>query len=318
MESETILIIGANGQIGTVLSKTLRQHYGADRVVCTDLRPSEHPEGPFERLDVLDRDRLSDLIKTYNVKQIYHLAAVLSAKGEQQPLQTWDINMSGLFNVLEAARELDVQKLFWPSSIGVFGPETPQVNTPQHTILEPTTVYGISKVAGEHWCQYYFNKYGLDSRSLRFPGIIGYQSAPGGGTTDYAVDIYHKAVKREAYECFLREDTRLPMIYMEDAIRATIELMEAPADQIKVRTSYNLSGMDFTPAEITTSIRKHYPDFKVSYQPDFRQAIADSWSDSIDDSHARNDWGWQPKCDLASMTADMIKHLRAQYQLEVE
>jgi nucleoside-diphosphate-sugar epimerase len=293
MESETLLIIGANGQIGTVLSKTLRQHYGTDRVICTDLRPSEHPEGPFELLNVMDRDRLSELIKTYNVRQIYHLAAVLSAKGEQQPLQTWEINMSGLFNVLEAAKDLGVKKIFWPSSIGVFGPETPRENTPQHTIVEPTTVYGISKVAGEHWCQYYFKKYGLDSRSLRFPGIIGYQSAPGGGTTDYAVDIYHKAVKEEPYECFLREDTRLPMIYMEDAIRATIELMEAPADQISIRTSYNLSGMDFTPAEITTSILKHYPNFKVRYKPDFRQEIADSWSDSIDDSQARKDWGWK-------------------------
>ena len=318
MESETILIIGANGQIGTVLSKTLRQQYGNDRVICTDLHPQENPEGPFELLNCLDRSRLYDLIKTHKVRQIYHLAAVLSAKGEQQPLQTWDINMSGLFNVLEAAKDLGVQKIFWPSSIGVFGPETPRENTPQHTILEPTTVYGISKVAGEHWCQYYFNKYGIDSRSLRFPGIIGYQSAPGGGTTDYAVEIYHKAVKEEAYECFLKEDTRLPMIYMEDAIRAAIELMEAPSDQISIRTSYNLSGMDFTPAEITTSIQKHYPDFKVSYKPDFRQDIADSWSDSIDDSQARTDWGWKPKYDLPSMTTDMIEHLRAQYQLEVE
>lgn len=315
MTNDTILVIGANGQIGSVLTEALRQRFGEDRVISTDIRNPAHPVPHFELLDVLDAAKLAEIVDRHRITQIYHLAAVLSAKGEQAPLPTWDINMKGLLNVLEVAREKKVAKVFYPSSIAVFGPTTPRVDTPQFTAMEPTTVYGISKVAGELWSQYYWTRYGLDIRSVRYPGIIGYQSLPGGGTTDYAVDIFHKAVLGQHFECFLREDTRLPMLYMDDAIRGTLQLMDAPAEQIKVRTSYNLSAMSFTPAEITLEIRKHLPDFQVSYKPDFRQAIADSWTQSIDDSVARQDWNWSPRFDLASMTADMLEHLGGQYGL---
>ncbi|MBK8492466.1 MAG: NAD-dependent epimerase/dehydratase family protein [Saprospirales bacterium] len=314
MTKDTILIIGANGQIGSVLTEALRQRFGEDQVIPTDIRKPDHHVGHFEFLNVLDAQRIAELVDEHHVTQIYHLAAVLSAKGEQAPLPTWDVNMKGLLNVLEVAREKKVAKVFYPSSIAVFGPTTPRVNTPQYTVMEPTTVYGVSKVSGELWSQYFYTRYGLDVRSVRYPGIIGYQSLPGGGTTDYAVDIYHKAIQHLPYECFLREDTRLPMLYMEDAIRGTLELMDAPADKIQIRTSYNLSAMSFTPAEISLEIRKHMPDFQVSYKPDFRQAIADSWTQSIDDSHARRDWGWAPKYDLPSMTEDMLVHLAEQYQ----
>lgn len=313
MTKDTVLVIGANGQIGSVLTEALRSHFGEDRVVSTDIRQPEHPVPNFELLDVLDAKKLAEVVGRHQVTHIYHLAAVLSAKGERAPLPTWDINMTGLLNVLEVAREKKVAKVFYPSSIAVFGPTTPRVNTPQFTAMEPSTVYGISKVAGELWSQYYFNRYALDVRSVRYPGIIGYQSLPGGGTTDYAVDIYHKAVLGQPFECFLREDTRLPMLYMDDAIRGTLRIMDAPADQVKVRTSYNLAGMSFTPAEIALEIKKHVPGFQVSYKPDFRQAIADSWTQSIDDTHARKDWGWAPRFDLPAMTVDMLKHLGEQY-----
>jgi threonine 3-dehydrogenase len=316
MNQTRVLITGANGQIGSVLTQELRQRMGADRVVATDIRdPEQKTEGPFERLDALDSERLEQLIRRYEITTIYHLAAILSAKGEQNPRQAWQINMESLFNVLEAARKHQLQ-LFFPSSIAVFGDNTPRQDTPQDTIMQPTTVYGISKVAGEQWCQYYHQKYGVDVRSVRYPGIIGYQSMPGGGTTDYAVDIYHKAVLGEPFDCFLSGETRLPMLYMDDAIRATIELMEAPAEQITVRTSYNLAGMSFSPAEVAAEIQRYIPEFTIQYAPDFRQKIADSWPNSIEDSQARSDWQWKPRYDLVAMTKDMLENLRLKYEVE--
>ncbi len=310
MRKDTVLVTGANGQIGSVLAQALRSVFGQENVLTTDIKRPEIENGPFEILDILDKDRMQELIKKYQVTQIYHLAAILSAKGETDPQFTWKINMDGFFNVMECARKLNLDKVFFPSSIAVFCKETPRQNTPQFTVLHPTTVYGISKAAGENWCQYYYHKYGLDVRSLRYPGIISYQSNPGGGTTDYAVEIFHEALKKGSYECFLKENTRLPMIYMSDAIRATLMLMDAPASQIKVRTSYNLSAMSFTPKELSQSILKFLPDFKISYKPDFRQQIADSWNESIDDLHARNDWGWKEDFDLNAMTKDMILNLK--------
>lgn len=315
MTSEKILVIGANGQIGTVLTQALRDAYGQDNVIASDLTAGTAIQaGPFETLDILDAVRLGEIVRQYGVGQVYHLAAILSAKGEQHPQWAWEVNMGGVFNVLEAAREYRL-KVFFPSSIASFGPFAERQNTPQHGPLEPTTVYGISKVAGELWSQYYYLRYGVDVRSLRYPGIISYQSMPGGGTTDYAVDIYHKAVLKEDFTCFLGAHTRLPMMYMDDAVRATLSLMEAPAEQIKLRTSYNLAAMSFTPAEIAAEIQQHYPEFRISYQPDFRQAIADSWPESIDDAEARHDWGWAPKFDLASMTAEMLTRLKEKYGL---
>lgn len=317
MTKKTILITGAGGQIGSVLTKTLRKIFGANAVIATDIRSSELGEGPFELLDVLNSSRIHELVKRYRVTEIYHLAAILSARGEQNPKIAWDINMDSLFNVLDVAKEQKI-KVFFPSSIAAFGPNTPKLNTPQDTITQPTTVYGISKAAGENWCQYYFLKYGVDVRSVRFPGIIGYQSMPGGGTTDYAVDIYHKAVLSESFTCFLHKDTRLPMLYMDDAIQGVLQLMDAPADRLSVHTSYNLAGVSFTPAEISAEIQKHLPDFKIVYEPDFRQAIADSWPQSIDDQTARQDWNWKPQFDLARMTADMLSHLQEQYLVGAE
>lgn len=317
MTKKTILITGAGGQIGSVLTKTLRDTYGANSVIATDIRSTELGDGPFELLDVLNGNRLHELVNRYRVTEIYHLAAILSARGEQNPKIAWDINMDSLFNVLDAAKERNL-KVFFPSSIAAFGPNTPKVNTPQDTITQPTTVYGISKAAGENWCQYYFLKYGLDVRSVRFPGIIGYQSLPGGGTTDYAVDIYHKAILGEDFTCFLGPDTRLPMLYMDDAIQGVLQLMNAPKDKLSIRTSYNLAGVSFTPSEISAEIQKHHPDFKIHYAPDFRQAIADSWPQSIDDQQARQDWNWHPQFDLARMTADMLSHLQEQYLVGAE
>lgn len=311
---ESILITGANGQIGTVLTEALRDRYGKDRVLATDIREPEADTGPFTRLDVLDREALRRIAGENKVTQIYHLAAILSAKGEQNPLQAWNINMGSLFNVLETARELQ-SRLFFPSSIAIFGVRSPHENTPQFGLPFPETVYGISKAAGEYWCRYYYVHYGVDTRSLRYPGIIGYESMPGGGTTDYAVEIYHKAVLGQPFECFLDADTRLPMMYMPDAIRATLELMDAPADRLTVRTSYNLAGMSFTPAEVAEEIRKHIHDFQISYKPDFRQKIAETWTKSIDDHLAREEWGWKPRYDLPAMTRDMLEHLRAQYRV---
>jgi threonine 3-dehydrogenase len=313
MRKEQILIIGAGGQIGAVLTEALRSIYGPDRVLASDIRPLPAANGPSEVLNALDGEALNALVSKHKINQIYHLAAILSANGEKDPLWAWNINMTSLFNVLEVARSKGLHKVYYPSSIAVFGREANHYDTPQHEVLIPETVYGISKVAGENWANYYFRRYGTDIRSIRYPGIIGYQSMPGGGTTDYAVDIYHYAVRKEAFECFLRGDTTLPMLYMPDAIRGTIELMEASSDKIMVRTGYNLAGMSFTPAEIAASIQKVYPDFKISYKPDFRQKIADSWPASIDDSLARRHWGWKPEFDLDSMTKDMLKNLILQY-----
>ena len=315
MRKDKILVIGANGQIGTVLTQALREKHGNDNVLATDIRTSEATQEPFEILDILDGEGLSRIVKKYDITQIYHLAAILSANGEKNPRRTWDINMTGLFNVLEVAKEQSLDKVFFPSSIAVFGVHTPKENTPQFTFLDPATVYGISKAAGENWCQYYFDKYDLDVRSLRFPGVISYQSLPGGGTTDYAVDIFHKAVQGLDFDCFLSKETRLPMIYMPDTVRATLELMEAPREKIKVRSSYNLAAMTFSPAEIAEAIQQHFPNFKINYNPDFRQAIADSWPASIDDSKARNDWNWKEEYDIHEMTKDMILQLSKKYKL---
>ncbi len=307
-----ILVIGASGQIGTELVIELRSRYGNENIVASDLNTASTEvleSGPFEQLDVMNRERLHQIVVHYNIGQVYLLAALLSATAEQKVMPAWNLNMYGLFYVLEMAKEGIIDKIYWPSSIAVFGPNTPKLNTPQSTITEPTTVYGISKLAGERWCEYYFNRYGVDVRSLRYPGLIGYKSNPGGGTTDYAVDIFHKAVSGQPFECFLSENTRLPMMYMHDAIRATIGLMEVESEKVKIRSSYNISGFDFTPAELANEIRKHIRDFKITYNPDFRQAIADSWPSSLDDSRAREDWGWKNEYSLEMMTADMLSHL---------
>ncbi|MCB0395572.1 MAG: NAD-dependent epimerase/dehydratase family protein, partial [Flavobacteriales bacterium] len=276
---ERILVIGASGQIGAEMASGLRQKFGLENVICSDIRPagSWSEEGPFELLDVMDRTALNSVVEKYNVTQVYLLAALLSAVAEEKPELAWKLNMEGLFNVLELARENKIQKIFWPSSIAVFGPTTPREQTAQRTITEPNTVYGIGKLAGERWCEYYHQKYGADVRGLRYPGIVGSKTMPGGGTTDYAVHIFHQAVKTRAYTCFLNEDTRLPMMYMPDAVRATLELMDAPADRISIRSSYNITSMSFTPGEIAREIKKHIPDFEVIYEPDRRQKIADSW-----------------------------------------
>lgn len=313
---EMILVTGANGQIGSVLTGALREAFGPDTVLATDIRRPMSSNGPFEILDILYPTRLRELADKYRITQVYHLAAILSAKGEQHPQQAWDINMRGLFNVLELAKDMSL-KVFFPSSIAVFGPSTPRILTPQDTITQPTTVYGISKVAGENWSQYYHLRYGVDVRSVRYPGIIGHQSLPGGGTTDYAVEIYHEAIKGNSYACFLAADTCLPMLYMDDAIRGTLELMDAPNERIKCRTSYNMAGISFTPAEITASIQKVISGFTVRYEPDFRQQIAESWPASIDDTSAREDWGWQPKYNLETMTQDMLQHLAQHYMVKL-
>jgi len=310
MSKPTILVTGAGGQIGTVLTEALRKNYGIDRVIATDIKPNSTSSGIYEELDILDRDRLTQIIQQYKITQIYHLVAVLSAKGEESPLRTWQINMDSLFNVLETAKALKIKRVFFPSSIAAFGPHAPAKDTPQFSYLDPSTVYGISKVAAEHWCNYYVEKYKMDIRSLRYPGIISYQSAPGGGTTDYAVEIFQAALEDGKFTCFLQPDTRLPMIYMDDAIRATLELMEAPVEKIKIHTSYNLTGVSFTPAEIAAAIKKHIPGFTISYKPDFRQAIADSWPDSIDDTEAQQDWGWKAAFGLEEMVGEMLRQLR--------
>lgn len=314
MISETVLVIGSNGQIGTALLPRLRAIFGDDHVVAADLRKPQHEQGIFELLDATKPDQLTEVVRQYRVTQIYHLAAILSAKGEADPLWAWNLNMQTVLNVLEVARVHQVKKVFVPSSIAAFGEHAPKYQTPQTAFLDPATVYGISKVATENWSLYYHKRYGLDVRSLRYPGVISYQSMPGGGTTDYAVAIFHEAVQGNQYECFLAEDTLLPMIYMDDALRATLELMEAPETQISVRTSYNLAGMSFTPAELTASIQKHFPQFVTQYKPDFRQAIAESWPRTIDDSVAQQDWGWKPAFDLDRMTNEMIVNLTAVYQ----
>ena len=306
-----ILVIGACGQLGTELTQRLMKRYGKDNVIPSDIKDALgiYKDHTFETIDVLDKARLLQIIKDHKVNQVYNLAAILSAKGENDPLFAWDLNMNGLLNVLEIARTEKLDRIYWPSSIAVFGPGTPKQMTPQDTITDPNTVYGISKLAGERWCQYYFEKYGVDVRSIRYPGLIGWKSQPGGGTTDYAVDIYHKAIKGEPFDCFLNKDTYLPMMYMDDAIRATMELMEADKKAIHVRSSYNVSAMSFSPEEIHKAIKIHYPNFKITYKPDFRQEIASSWPQSIDDTEAREEWGWDPKFDLGKMTEEMLANL---------
>jgi len=310
---EKILVIGAGGQLGTELTKALVGRYGADAVIASDFQESVRSKFDycsFRTLNVMDKEASAKLIHEEKITQIYHLAAILSATGEKNPIQAWDLNMGGLLSVLELAKEYKISKVFWPSSIAVFGPDTPKENTPQDAFKNPTTVYGISKLAGEHWCEYYFNKYGVDVRSLRYPGLIGYKSMAGGGTTDYAVDIFHKAVNNENFTCFLKEDTYLPMMYMEDAIRGTIELSQIEFKKLKNYCDFNFAGISFSCQELADEIKKSIPDFVISYAPDFRQAIADSWPKSIDDSEARNQWGWKPQFNLEKMTLDMIKNLR--------
>ena len=312
MKKEKILVIGASGQIGVELTLALRKIYGGANVVASDLREENEllkGSGPYVSLDVMNKEMLHVQIIRQNITQVYLLAAILSATGEKNPPLAWHLNMQSLLNVLDIAKEEKLTKVYWPSSIAVFGPTSPKNDCPQHTIIEPTTVYGISKYAGEFWCNYFYQRYGVDVRSLRYPGLISYKSSPGGGTTDYAVEIFHAAKEKQKYTSFLREDTHLPMMYMPDAIRATIELMEAPAEKIKVRTSYNLSGMSFSPLEIGDEIRKHIPGFQLDFKPDYRQQIADSWPKSIDDSRASEDWGWKPEFDLARMTEDMLMNL---------
>ena len=312
MKKEKILVIGASGQIGVELTLALRKIYGGANVVASDLREENEllkGSGPYVSLDVMNKEMLHVQIIRQNITQVYLLAAILSATGEKNPPLAWHLNMQSLLNVLDIAKEEKLTKVYWPSSIAVFGPTSPKIDCPQYTIIEPTTVYGISKYAGEFWCNYFHQRYGVDVRSLRYPGLISYKSSPGGGTTDYAVEIFHAAKEKQKYTSFLREDTHLPMMYMPDAIRATIELMEAPAEKIKVRTSYNLSGMSFSPTEIGDEIRKHIPGFQFAFKPDYRQEIADSWPKSIDDSKAREDWGWKPEFDLKKMTADMLINL---------
>ncbi|MFC4096100.1 NAD-dependent epimerase/dehydratase family protein [Euzebyella saccharophila] len=307
-----ILIIGACGQIGTELTLTLREQYGNDKVIASDIREGSESlmqSGPFEILDATDYDALEEVIAYYEISEVYLMAAMLSATAEKFPMRAWNLNMNSLFNVLNLAKEKKIDKIFWPSSIAVFGPNTPENQTPQSTIMEPTTVYGISKQSGERWCSYYHHKFGVDVRSLRYPGLISWKTMPGGGTTDYAVEIYHKALAESAYTCFLKEDTSLPMMFMDDAIRATLELMQADGRKIKIRSSYNLAAMSFTPSEIAKSIQEYIPNFEMSYNPDFRQAIADTWPSSIDDSQARKDWGWEPAFDLKKTTREMLDNL---------
>ena len=312
---DKILVIGASGQIGVELTLELRRIYGNANVVASDLREENEllkGTGPHVSLDVMNKEMLHVQVIRQKITQIYLLAAILSATGEKNPALAWNLNMQGLLNVLDIAKEENLDKVYWPSSIAVFGPSSPKKNCPQQTIIEPTTVYGISKYAGEFWCNYYFQRYKLDIRSIRYPGLISYKSGPGGGTTDYSIEMFYAALDKKKYKCFLQEDTYLPMMYMPDAIRATIELMEAPAEKISVHTSYNLSSMSFSPKELFQEIKTHIPGFSIAYRPDYRLAIADSWPQSIDDSVARQDWGWKEQYDLRSMTKDMFMNLDKQ------
>jgi nucleoside-diphosphate-sugar epimerase len=307
-----ILIIGACGQIGTELTQKLREIYGVENVIASDIRKLNIDvvnSGPFEVLNALDFNQIQHLVEVHKIDEVYLMAALLSATAEKNPAFAWDLNMNSLFHVLNLAKAGKIKKIFWPSSIAVFGPTTPRENTPQYTIMEPSTVYGISKQTGERWCEYYYNIYGVDVRSIRYPGLISWSSPPGGGTTDYAVDIFHKAIANKKYDCFLSSETKMPMMYMDDAIAATIQIMQSPKEQIKIRSSYNLAAMSFTPTEIAAEIKKHIPEFTITYNPDFRQKIADSWPASIDDSSAREDWNWKHQFDISSMTKDMLDHL---------
>jgi nucleoside-diphosphate-sugar epimerase len=312
MKKEKILVIGACGQIGVELTLALRKIYGGSNVVASDLREENDllkGTGPYVSIDVMNKEMLHVQVIRQNITQVYLLAAILSATGEKNPPLAWHLNTQSLLNVLDIAKEEKLSKVYWPSSIAVFGPTSPKENCPQQTIIEPTTVYGISKYAGEFWCNYFFHRYGVDVRSIRYPGLISYKSAPGGGTTDYAIEIYHEAKEKKKYTSFLEADTKLPMMYMPDAIRATIELMEAPADKLTVRTSYNLAAMSFSPKEIAGSIQKSIPEFQITYKPDYRQQIANSWPQSIDDAQARVDWGWKHEYDLDKMTQDMLQNI---------
>ena len=313
--SQKILVLGASGQIGGELTEKLRAIYGSSNVIASDIRNGNAylmSSGPFEIIDATDKEAILAVVKKYEVTQIYLLAAMLSATGEKFPKKAWDINMTSLLAVLDIAKEKHISQVYWPSSIAVFGPTSPKINTPQQTIMDPSTVYGISKISGEFWCNYYYEKYNVDVRSLRYPGIISWKTKPGGGTTDYAVDIFFKAIEQGIFECFLREDTRLPMMYMEDAVNATVQIMQAKPEDITVRTSYNLSAMDITPKELASEIQQAIPNFTISYQPDFRQKIADSWPQIIDDTKSREDWNWSHKYTISSMTKDMLKNLQAQ------
>lgn len=312
---KSILILGACGQIGTELTLALRELYGNEQVVASDIREGADSlmnSGPFELLDATNYEAIEDVIMYHEIEEVYLMAAMLSATAEKFPERAWNLNMNSLFNVLNLAKERKIEKVFWPSSIAVFGPNTPKDNTPQSTIMEPSTVYGISKQSGERWCSYYYHKFGVDVRSVRYPGLISWKTLPGGGTTDYAIEIYHEALEKGSYTCFLNEDVKLPMMFMDDAIRATIKLMDCNPEKISVRSSYNLAAMSFSPADISASIKKHIPNFKVSYSPDFRQSIAETWPSSIDDSKAKEDWGWESKFDLENTTVEMLKHLPSQ------
>ena len=307
------LIIGACGQIGSELTNALRILLGVDNVIASDIRESNEAlvaSGPFEIIDAKDFEDIKKNVLKHNVETIYLMAAMLSATGEKYPEKAWDLNMTSLFNVINLAKENTIKKVFWPSSIAVFGPSTPKINTPQQTVMEPTTVYGITKQVGERWCEYYFNNYGVDVRSIRYPGIISWKTLPGGGTTDYAIDIFHKAISDGHYDCFLNEDTALPMMFMEDAVKATLDIMNANTNDVKIRSSYNLSAISFTPQELATEIAKQIPEFNISYTPDFRQKIADSWPNSIDDSSARQDWNWNHSYDLEAITNEMLLQLK--------
>ena len=307
---EKILVLGASGQIGTELVEQLRKNYSPEQVIASDIRrPSAPQSGPFEEVNAMDRPRLEEVVKKHGVTQVYHLVAMLSATAEKMPMKGWDLNMQSLFHLLEMAREKQFNKLYWPSSIAAFGPTTPKQNTPQHTIMDPGTVYGISKLSGELWCQYYHDKYGVDVRGLRYPGLISYKTEPGGGTTDYAVDIFRKAKEVGKYECYINKGTTLPMMYMPDAIKATIGIMEAPAEKVKLRTSYNIAAFSFDPELVAEVIRKHIPDFEIRYSPDQRDQIAQGWPQSIDDSEAREHWGWQAEYSLEDMVKEMLENV---------
>lgn len=310
---KSILILGACGQIGTELTYALRDKYGNENVIASDIREGKEnlmDSGPFEILDATDYDALEEVVAYYEIDEVYLMAAMLSATAEKFPMRAWNLNMNSLFNVLNLGKEKKIEKIFWPSSIAVFGLNTPKSDTPQSTIMEPSTVYGISKQSGERWCDYYYHKFGVDVRSVRYPGLISWKTMPGGGTTDYAVEIYHKALAEAKYTCFLKADTTLPMMFMDDAIRATLQIMDTDGEKVKIRSSYNLAAMSFMPSEIGESIKKQIPDFEISYHPDFRQAIADSWPSSIDDSSAQLDWGWKAEFDLEKTTDEMLGNLK--------
>ncbi len=316
MTEKSTLIIGAAGQVGSELTNRLRTIYKPTSIIAADINkiPEEiAEEGPSYHLDVLDYNQLSSIISANNVEEIYNLAALLSATAEENPMFGWKLNMEGLLNTLNLAKETGIKKVFWPSSIAVFGPNTPKENTPQTTIMDPNTVYGITKLAGERWCVYYYEQYGIDTRSIRYPGLISYKTEPGGGTTDYAVDIFHQALKNRVYTCFLESDTYLPMLYMPDAIRGTIELMESPGENLQIRSGYNMAGFSFSPEELATAIKKHLPDFETQYKPDSRQNIANGWPAEIDDSQARNDWLWKPEFSIDDMVEDMLVNLKARF-----